>query len=171
MRRNECSIAYQVSPARLTGLRRFAVWAKALQWTRFMSRFALIACTKLKASDRSPAFLMYSRSALFSKAWAYASERQLKVLILSAKHGLLDPGTIIDPYDLTLKTMPRAGRRDWAERVSRQLREAIPKGSTIELHAGKDYTEYLDLSDYEVVEPLSGLGLGQRLQWYDQRTR
>jgi hypothetical protein len=37
--------------------------------------------------------------------------------ILSAKYGLVDPGQVIEPYEMTLNRMGRRERQAWAERV------------------------------------------------------
>src|SRR5262245_13686886 len=46
--------------------------------------------------------------------------------VLSAKHGVLSPATVIEPYDVTLASMTRADRRDWADGVVSQLERTHP---------------------------------------------
>ena len=84
---------------------------------------------------------MYHPSVLFRKAYNYAKTNYDQVAILSAKHGLLLPNEEIDPYELTLKTMGRKGKKRWAERVYGQLKEKFDFNeiSEIYFHAGIDY--------------------------------
>ena len=41
--------------------------------------------------------------------------------ILSAKHGLVSPDTVIPPYEATLNTMSVADRRAWGVMVRKQM--------------------------------------------------
>jgi len=96
------------------------------------------------------------------------------VAILSAKYGLLLPEEVIEPYELTLKTMGEQKRREWAERVIRQLDEKIGlnKIKSVYFHAGHDYREYLTSllrnAHIQTEAPLEGLSYGRQLQWYDK---
>lgn len=49
-------------------------------------------------------------SDLFRKARAYAERSADEWFVLSAMHGLVDPGDVVEPYDLTLNTMDVAER-------------------------------------------------------------
>jgi len=79
----------------------------------------LVACCGPKLPDPSPAADLFI-SDLFKKARTYA-ERSGRWFILSALHGLLDPLTVIAPYDVTLKRMPAAKRREWGRNVRDQM--------------------------------------------------
>ena len=89
------------------------------------------------------------------------------VYILSAKHGLLSLGDIVEPYDLTLKHMSRAERNAWGERTSAQLRNLIRAGDVASFYCGEDYIGPLRRTVAQVGcrldEPLSHLSFGQRL--------
>lgn len=80
-----------------------------------------------------------------------------KILILSAKYGVLSLDDIIQPYNLSLTTMNKADREQWYQKVMSQL----DKSDHYVVLAGKKYYEGLDL-DMEL--PLEGLGIGQRLK-------
>ena len=125
----------------------------------------LVSCTKLKRRTRCAARELYSASPLFRKAAAYCERHYDCWYILSAKHGLLHPDTVIAPYDVTLKAMPAAERRAWGRRVSAALRALGPP--TFYAHAGHAYIS--DLEDVDLVNPLEGYGQGQRLQWYNEQ--
>lgn len=134
----------------------------------------LVACTKTKARDPCAAKDLYT-SPWFRKARRYVEARSGCWFILSAEHGLLDPETVIGPYDTTLKQMDRSQRVSWARRVHNQLlaRRLLPGFlAKIVILAGRDYREHLEhwltLSgrDARGVEvPLRGLGLGRQLAW------
>src|SRR5271170_4194379 len=87
-----------------------------------MRRIVLVACGKRKGNSRAKARYLY-QGELFQKSLAYAqSLERVAIYILSAKHGLLDLDTEIDPYDQTLKKMKIAGVKVWAQHVLEQLR-------------------------------------------------
>jgi hypothetical protein len=72
----------------------------------------LVACSRLKADRPLPARELYV-SPLFRAARAYAERRYGSEcwLILSAKHGLVDPETVLAPYDVTLRQLSAANAR------------------------------------------------------------
>jgi len=135
---------------------------------------ALISCTKSKRNYPCKAREMYSRSALFRKAYAYAERNYDRVAVLSAKYGLLLPDDQIELYDLTLKNLPASQRREWADKVFIQMKRRL-KLDQIErvfFHAGKEYRRHLipklEKIGVQCITPLEGLSFGQQLAWYDQ---
>lgn len=131
----------------------------------------LIGCVKGKRGVPSPAKALYV-SALFDKERAYAERTGIPWFILSAKHGLVAPDEVLEPYELRLSTTPRDYRRRWAAQVIGQLRDAFGPvtGLNVEIHAGAAYSnaieEHLRAAGANVVLPLVGLTLGERLRWY-----
>lgn len=130
-----------------------------------MKKIVLISCVSQKQLYRSKAKDLYI-SALFKKNLAYA--RRLNpdaIYILSAKYGLLDLETEIDPYNQTLNTMSAAENRSWAEKVLQQLgRVADLKQDHFIFLAGERYRKNLlpHLTSYEI--PMEGLTIGRQLQ-------
>lgn len=123
-----------------------------------MKKIALISCVKTKLPHKAKAKDLYI-SPLFKGYMAYAMKQEPdKIFILSAKYGLLDLDTEIEPYEFTLKGKPEKLKKEWAHKVLRQLSERadIQKDHFIIL-AGNDYRTYLIpyLSSYEV--PLEGV--------------
>ncbi|MCK4872833.1 MAG: hypothetical protein KAS72_08925 [Phycisphaerales bacterium] len=137
-----------------------------------MSTIALVSCVKSKRSSDSPARDLYT-SALFRKMRAYAERNADGWYVLSAKYGLVHPGTIIEPYELTLKTMSRAERRAWADAVHKQMQAQglLQPGRTFLWLAGRPYKEDLAglLAGYSQEDPLAGMQIGVRLQWLNQQ--
>jgi len=129
-----------------------------------MKKIVLISCVSQKRTYRSKAKDLYI-SALFKKNLAYA--RRLNpdaIYILSAKYGLLDLETEIDPYNLTLNTMSASEIRSWADKILQQLSQVanLTDDHFIFL-AGMKYRKNLlpHLMSYEI--PLEGLTIGRQL--------
>jgi len=131
----------------------------------------LIGCSKQKLGSPAPARDLYT-SPLFRKGRAYAETSGVPWFVLSAQHGLVAPGTVIAPYDLSLAATPSAYRGEWASAMLDQLRAEVGPltGMTMEIHAGARYVdpvrEALQASGVTVIEPLRGLRIGLRLAWY-----
>ncbi|MEX2551955.1 MAG: DUF6884 domain-containing protein [Actinomycetota bacterium] len=132
------------------------------------SPVVLVACAGTKVPRPAPAKDLYV-SALFLKSRSYAERVGYRWYILSAKHGLLGPEELVAPYDVTLKDLPRAERRAWAERVFERLRDELHSGDHVMFLAGSTYRQ--DLSGllanegYAFKAPLEGLRIGEQLQW------
>ena len=136
-------------------------------------KLGLVSCAKSKQKHPCRAEDMYTPSSLFRKAYKYSKKRYDQVAILSAKYGLLLPQEIIEPYELTLKTMKVSEKRLWAIRVHGQLHEKVglTRVDSVYFHTGLDYRRYLipllKNDGLEVSIPLENLSLGQQLQWYN----
>jgi len=77
-------------------------------------------------------------------------------LFLSALHGLVNPDTMLAPYEMALNNMNVAERKAWADTV----RPNLPPGHLV-YFAGECYRKYLP--DGEV--PMKPMGIGMQLQW------
>lgn len=131
----------------------------------------LLGCVKQKRTAPAPACDLYT-SDLFRKRRTYAEQAGLPWFILSALHGLVDTGRVIEPYDMALKDQSTAYRRDWGERAGADLLRVtgIGAGSIVEVHAGSAYVDAiappLTAAGIDVLWPLRGLTFGQQLAWY-----
>lgn len=123
----------------------------------------LVACCGPKLTEPAPAADLYV-SQLFKKARTYA-ERRGRWFILSALHGLVDPSAVIAPYNVTLKRMPAAKRREWGQMVREQMNKAGLAGLPLVALAGADYVKPLLAAGLAVEQPMKGLGIGKQLQW------
>lgn len=130
-------------------------------------RVALVSCVKTKRSARARARSLYL-SPLFVGLRAYAEANADRWFILSALHGVLDPREIVEPYNVTLGSMSRAERAEWARLVRAQLVHAVPPGADVMVLAGARYREavvpFLQARGHAVTVPFEGLQLGQQLQ-------
>lgn len=127
---------------------------------RHNMRVALVACSKTKSRTLAKAKDLYM-SPLFKLSRAYA-ERIGRWAILSAKHGVVDPEVLLEPYDLTLQQMTKTQRSEWACATNIELQERFGDVSFIVL-AGKLYGEALEGLSCEF--PLGSLSFGRRLRF------
>jgi hypothetical protein len=131
-------------------------------------RVALVSCVKSKQLRPALAKDLYT-SALFTKARAWAERNCDEWFILSAKYGFVNPDQMLEPYEMTLNTMRTGERRQWADRVFRQMDAAgvLSRETTFVWLAGSNYKSDLArlLNGYEQADPMEGLGIGKRLQW------
>jgi uncharacterized HhH-GPD family protein len=114
---------------------------------------------------------------LFERRRRYAESSGQPWYILSAEHGLLDAGSIIEPYDVYLADQTADYRQAWGEWVAAKLtrvRGSID-GLVIEVHADAAYVDAMEepLRRHGAVllTPLAGLRRGEQLSWYDGETR
>jgi predicted glycosyl hydrolase (DUF1957 family) len=130
-------------------------------------RIALVACCGQKLDRAAPAGELYT-SPLFRKAASYARTFD-RWYILSAKHGLLRPDVVVEPYDCTLLGMRKVDRLAWGRRVFDQMTTEGIAGVEFVALAGAKYTEPLVRVGLPVKTPLKGLGIGQQLAWLTKR--
>lgn len=131
-----------------------------------MKTLILIACSAAKLPHAAPAGELYTGQ-LFKLAKAYALATGDDWLILSAKHGLLDPSKTIDHYDQRLTHKSAWGARQALKLWSLSRTHHY---SRLVMLAGRDYCEPI-LADplaaesfAEIYRPLQGLGIGHQRQ-------
>ena len=95
--------------------------------------------------------------------------------ILSAKHGLLNPCTVVGPYNETLNKMHKADRLGWAHRVSDSLSHVLRPGDSVVFLAGQKYREFLEPSvlglNCQFSAPMKGMSIGKQLRWLGSSER
>ena len=133
------------------------------------STLFLISCGKHKAASPIRAADLYT-SPRFRMSAAIANRLGQGFLILSAKHGLLPPDAITEPYDFSLKFMTREEQLQWAHRVVADLKKICGNDiDRIVLLADEDYVaDLLPLlaeTELQVVDPLHGLFKAARLSF------
>src|SRR5262245_17546646 len=90
-------------------------------------KVCIVGCTAHKRGMPMPAENLYS-SELFYRSRRYAQAYHDAWLILSAKHGLVSPCEILEPYDCKLSSLSAEEREALAERVSRQAVDLFEVG-------------------------------------------
>ncbi len=106
-------------------------------------KIALVSCVKTKRTEATHARDLYT-SPLFRGLRRYAESHADRWYILSAKHGLLDPLTIVDPYEQTLNRLSKEQRTAWAESVKADLTLRTPSNADFIVLAGMRYREGIE---------------------------
>jgi hypothetical protein len=131
----------------------------------------LVSCCKTKAPAAAAARDLYV-SPWFAKARALAEARGADWRILSAEHGLVHPGQVLEPYETTLLRLGPAERLAWASRVWSQLLQLVRDDRPVVMLAGEIYREHLEpwltaggRRPEGCQVPMRGLGIGEQLAW------
>lgn len=106
----------------------------------------LVACCKTKLDHRTAAQDIY-QGALFKLARQYAEGIGAPWYILSAKHHILRPGELIDPYEETLIGRKKKDRQIWSDRTGCKARQLFRQDGwpqRILWLAGETYSEFLE---------------------------
>jgi len=135
-------------------------------------RIVLVGCVSTKSDSPTVAKDLY-KSDYWDKRRAHAEAAGRPWFILSAKHGLLHPDEVIEPYDVSLEGSSAAESRAWADRVGPRLVELCRAFgvSTVEVHAGEAYTptrlrRILEGAGISIDRPLEGMRIGEQKAWY-----
>lgn len=138
-----------------------------------MTHICLVECASAKVPSATEARELYD-SALFKKSRAYAERAFDGWYVLSAKHGLVEPSALLEPYNVTLKGLGMDARRTWADGVLAQLRSRLRSGDQVTFLAGMRYREFLveplRATGVEVLVPLEGLRIGEQLSRLEELT-
>jgi hypothetical protein len=108
------------------------------------------------------------KGTLFKKSLCFCKQNFDNVYILSAKYGLLLLEEQIEPYNVTLKDLKETEKRKWGLNVLKRIKKLDLK-QPIYVYAGIEYIE--PLLDIQLITPLNGLGLGERLKWFNKRIK
>ncbi|WP_390174058.1 DUF6884 domain-containing protein [Rhodopirellula sallentina] len=151
-----------------------------------------MGCGKEKANRAAPACELYT-GPLFRASRRWAEQNTDAYFIASAKHLVIEPNTVIEPYDLAMSDLPADEQRwrakqiesqfhlHWKEycefgRNSRGFQVAVDKPRVVllasQLYLRGFYDRILAGRDkYSFEDPLRGLGIGNRLAWFKAQTR
>jgi hypothetical protein len=106
-------------------------------------RVVLVGSSGALAASPRPAAEIFE-SEQFARARRHAVESGQPWFVLSARHGLLDPADVVDPFALLFGDQPADYRAAWAERVAGQLAERVRlSGAIVEVHGGVDFVQAL----------------------------
>ena len=137
-------------------------------------KVGLVACSKTKLDRAAPARELYT-SPLFRMSLERAQQVSGVVYVLSAFHGLVGLDQVLEPYDRKLTDLPKAARAAWGGRVVDQLAARHAGQTMLMAYAGAEYVKPIRNAlvfkfgghgaerRFQIVEPLSGLQVGQRL--------
>lgn len=132
----------------------------------------LVGCASQELRRPAPARELYV-SQLFKKASAYAELTCDRWYVLSAKHGLVHPDTVLEPYDMKLGTNDRTSSpiHAWCNRVREQLAAELSglENVTLTVLAGEQYRYAVYGSHWPHELPMVGMGIGQQLGWLTEQ--
>lgn len=136
-------------------------------------KVALVGCGRAKGPSRAQAMHLY-RGGLFRAAIDFATATHAGVYIVSAKHGLIDPERVIEPYEFSIEDMTATQRERWGDRIAHDLALLMNAPSAPTLLLGESYARWLRLPLEALakgegwiapVEPLAGIaGFGPRIR-------
>jgi hypothetical protein len=134
-----------------------------------MSSLTLVLGSKSQAPTAAPARDLYlSRWFRLSRVLA---ESQGRWRVLSTRHGLVSPETVLEPYQ------PRKNRATWyEEEVVTALLGLTEAGATVTLlspssAAAESISRPVRQAGRYLVAPLAGLTLDQQVAWLEERLR
>lgn len=131
-----------------------------------MTRVTLIQCTKSKRDEPATAEDLYDESGYFEDMKGWARAKRQPWFILSAKHGLLSPPQVVEPYD------DRGLTVELSQEIAGDL--AGMGVSCVDVTAGMDYTDplvpELETRGIDVVNHFAGEGIGLRRKHLQEET-
>lgn len=131
-----------------------------------MKTVVLVGCGKSKLAHKAPARDLYTGT-LFRKARAWAERHGDEWGILSAKHFLVMPDQIIEPYERRVQDLSRDYLKQWIWNTNWFIRARWACDTTRFIClASKAYNQAFGKPVKINVEfPLEGMGIGKRIQW------
>ena len=141
-----------------------------------MAKVVLLSCTKSKTKHAAPAQELYSASPMFQKTLEYGkSLKPDKMFILSAKHHLVPLTKTLEPYDKTLKEMPKDEKDKWGEETIKQMKSAgiNPEKDQFIFLTGSEYMKPFNqyIPDSNIENPMEGKRFGERLKWLNSQVQ
>jgi hypothetical protein len=141
-----------------------------------MAKVVLLSCTKSKTKHAAPAQELYSASPMFQKTLEYGkSLKPDKMFILSAKHHLVPLTKTLEPYDKTLKEMPKDEKEKWGEETIKQMRSSgiNPEKDQFIFLTGSEYMKPFNqyIPDSNIENPMEGKRFGERLKWLNSQVQ
>ena len=141
-----------------------------------MAKVVLLSCTKSKTKHAAPAQELYSASPMFQKTLEYGkSLKPDKMYILSAKHHLVPLTKTLEPYDKSLKEMPKDEKEKWGEETIKQMKSAgiNPEKDTFVFLTGSEYMKPFNqyIPDSNIEKPMEGKRFGERLKWLNSQVQ
>lgn len=125
----------------------------------------VVGCGQAKAKSPAAARDLYVGS-LFRAARRAAEADGRRWLILSAAHGLIDPGTVLAPYERGLRNTDAD-----LDRLAGLVHSQQPPAQVVSWAAAR-YTEALRRAGVQIVSaPLAGQGIGVQIGWLTRWAR
>ena len=118
-------------------------------------KIAIINCKSKKQKYQCTAEEMYSASALFRAQLEFINKFYDGYLILSSKHGILHPTTIIEPYDTNIRNFSKEEKTEWSKNVlDDPIWNSSPRGdSPYEFHLHISLPYWTPIKEYFSKQP------------------
>ncbi|WP_158666128.1 DUF6884 domain-containing protein [Pseudomonas sp. SWI36] len=135
----------------------------------------VIGCGRHKRKSPTPAKDLYT-SDRFKRSKSIAKNIGSSFFVLSAKHGLLQPNQLVEPYDVDIGTLDPDTKKQWATEVLQALSE-LNNGAKVILLAESNYAHPLLLlaselqCNIEIICPFINLNLEHIPIWLEQAER
>jgi len=133
-------------------------------------KIGIVTGSSSKLTHKAKAKELYSPSALFSHAFAYCEREYDKTLILSPKHGFIEPDDIIEPYNVDITKFRFSDDLKLVHKIIKQAKNLLKKKDDIYIHVGDKYSfifPELVRVGYHFINPMKGIGgIGKQLQFY-----
>ena len=136
----------------------------------------VIACSASKLPTPSPARCLYTGD-LFVASRGFAEDKGLPLWIISAKHGVVSPDQVLEPYDCRVTGGRRSHAKpgSWSYRTAYMISNRIRPCHLVVL-GGEHYRHPMTtwgssfLSGFTWRFPLMGMEIGFQKQWLKKRT-
>lgn len=142
-------------------------------------KVALVGCGKRKKPTTVglPAHELYT-GVPFRLAFQHARETADDVHILSALHGLVNPFSLLAPYDFSMVKLAPSKHLEWGRRVLADLRTAYPLTRlNITFYSGQQYIRPImravtdEFAYWTFENPLDGLDMFERISWFKEQEK
>jgi hypothetical protein len=139
-------------------------------------KIGLVAAARRQRGVLCRACEQFAPSPTFRRARAYCERHYSEWYVLTACDGLVAPQRVLGPGEHTLHTLGPQERAAWSARAATLLRERSARSGeplVFVLYASQRWAEALQRAAPELALelPLAGMGLRERLRWYDERLR
>jgi hypothetical protein len=136
----------------------------------------LVAAARRQRGTICRAADQFDPSPVFRRAREYCERRFGEWYVLTPQHPLALPHQVIGPSTCLLSELPPDERAWWVEELAARLRQRWARSAEpirLVLFAGARTADLVQRAApfAEVVLPHSGLTLGERVRWYDERLR
>jgi uncharacterized HhH-GPD family protein len=133
----------------------------------------ILGCVSTKLAGPTRAKDLYA-SPLWMKRRRYAESTGKPWFIFSARHGIIEPDSMIEWYDVAMSRLSSDEIKRVGEQASEQLSALVGdlNGRRFEIHAGASYVRALKPAlarrGASLDQPLEGLTFGRQLHWYNE---
>lgn len=136
-------------------------------------KLGVVSCCLQKLSYRAEARNLY-RSRVFKLRRLHAEHHCDRWVILSTMHGLIEPTTVLDPYEDWIREKDRAWRNAFQDKAWRSIIAYQPK--QVVLHMGREYywpvlMRGLLAAEIDVLTPTRGMNQLDTFSWLQFHTQ